>query len=113
MFAFLLWCILFVLCWPLALVALSGLSLYLVVIAAFSNRRRGECTAYWKSFFSRSRCPSVCWPRHFESRRPTSVDDSLARSSLYWARPSRFWRIRCSLVSTPVPRRTHASSANS
>ena len=40
MFAFLLWCILFVLCWPLASIGAGLISICLAVAAAVPHRRR-------------------------------------------------------------------------
>ena len=66
MFTFLLWCILFVLCWPLALLALIAYPFVWLLLLPF--RIVGIAVhGVLEVIFWQSRCPSACWQRHSAS----------------------------------------------
>ena len=68
MFAFLLWCLLFVMCWPLALLALIAYPFVWLDFCCVSASWASRSTACWRLYFWRLRYRSGCWPHRSEFR---------------------------------------------
>ena len=90
MFTFLLWCILFVLCWPLALLALVIYPFVWLLLLPF--RIVGVAVhGVLEIIYLAITLPSACWPRRSGSRQIGSSSDlrkvdsrSIARNVVPW-----------------------------
>ena len=65
MFTFLLWCILFVLCWPLALLALIAYPFIWLLLLPFRIVGVAVHGVLEVIYLGDHAALSACWPRHF------------------------------------------------